>query len=253
MTSKRRPPQLFNIAIAVAIIMIAVMLILVVISFLGYFNPWTWTGVTKVPSRTWIATWTTKAPSGPTTITEFQEAKTLWDWMQLLIIPVTIPITLGVAAYLFKYTLSKEEQENTLESQRQTWLNAYFDRMSEMLLSDLFTTKPDAVLLMARRRTLEVLNNLNGKRKGSILQFLDEYGLIGDIDLSGANLSGAELPKADLKGANLHEANLSGAELPKADLKGADLREANLQEVDLTGPLTLERVNLSEVDLKNFN
>ena len=39
-----------------------------------------------------------------------------------------------------------------------------------------------------------------------------------DIDLVGANLSGAYLGEADLVGANLHGADLSGAHLDKADL-----------------------------------
>ena len=45
---------------------------------------------------------------------------------------------------------------------------------------------------------------------------------------SGANLSGANLSRADLYGANL-----SGANLSRADLSGADLYGANLSGADL--------------------
>jgi uncharacterized protein YjbI with pentapeptide repeats len=50
--------------------------------------------------------------------------------------------------------------------------------------------------------------------------------------------------KADLSGADLSEANLIGADLRCADLSGADLRGANLRCADLSG------ADLSEADLR---
>lgn len=65
------------------------------------------------------------------------------------------------------------------------------------------------------------------------------------VNLSGANLHDAQLPKTDLtranlSGANLSDANLWQAKLTMADLTDADLRlaylgEANLSGADLTG------------------
>ncbi len=52
-------------------------------------------------------------------------------------------------------------------------------------------------------------------------------------DLSGANLSRADLSRADLSGANLSGANLSEADLYWADLSWANLSEAYLSEADL--------------------
>jgi uncharacterized protein YjbI with pentapeptide repeats len=52
-------------------------------------------------------------------------------------------------------------------------------------------------------------------------------------DLSDAHLSGANLYGADLRGANLSEANLYGANLRGANLYGADLRGAGLRDADL--------------------
>ena len=54
-------------------------------------------------------------------------------------------------------------------------------------------------------------------------------------DLSGANLSGAELSRAYLSGANLSGADLSGADLSGAYLSGADLSGANLSGAHLSG------------------
>ena len=58
---------------------------------------------------------------------------------------------------------------------------------------------------------------------------------------AGANLSGANLSRADLSSANLHGADLSRADLSSAYLRsanvcGADLRSANLSSADLPSP-----------------
>ena len=66
--------------------------------------------------------------------------------------------------------------------------------------------------------------------------------------LSGANLSGADLSRANLLGANLSMANLSRANLSRADLSGADLSRANLLGADLSGA-DLSVANLSGADL----
>ncbi len=72
-------------------------------------------------------------------------------------------------------------------------------------------------------------------------------------DLSGADLSEANLFRADLSRADLAEADLSGANLSeanlfRADLSGADLSEANLTEADLS-EADLSEANLSRADL----
>lgn len=76
-------------------------------------------------------------------------------------------------------------------------------------------------------------------------------------DLSGINLSGSTLEKADLRGANLGEAKLSGANLERAKLAEAklwlaDLSNANLKEADLYGA-KLSMANLSNTDLLGAN
>ena len=54
-------------------------------------------------------------------------------------------------------------------------------------------------------------------------------------NLRGAELWDANLRGADLRDADLWDANLRGANLRDADLRGADLRDANLWDADLWG------------------
>jgi hypothetical protein len=53
------------------------------------------------------------------------------------------------------------------------------------------------------------------------------------LDLRGTNLSGADLMRMDLVGAQLQNANLTKASLIAADLTGADLRGAIMDHADL--------------------
>ena len=76
-------------------------------------------------------------------------------------------------------------------------------------------------------------------------------------DLSGANLSDADLRYANLRGtdlryANLRYANLSDADLRKADLRCADLWNANLRYVNLSDA-DLRNTDLSDTDLSGAN
>ena len=84
-----------------------------------------------------------------------------------------------------------------------------------------------------------------------------EAAVDDNADLSGANLSDADLSDANLSGANLSDADLSdadlsGANLSDADLSGADLSDANLSDADLSGA-DLSDANLSDADLSGAN
>ena len=65
-----------------------------------------------------------------------------------------------------------------------------------------------------------------------------------EIDLTEADLSGANLARVDLQQARLWRAKLTNANLEKANIWGADLREANLDKANLV------EANLSESDCR---
>src|SRR6266700_7131371 len=209
-----------------------------------------------------------KATKGtePTTITTIelhQPGKTLWDWMQLLIIPVV----LALAALLFNLATTrteqnitaqryKNDQEIAADKQREDLLQTYLDRMSELLLNNhLRTSDPkDEVRYIARSRTLTVLSRLDAKRKKSLLQFLHESDLINAttdniVHLDGADLINADLIDANLSGADLNGSNLSGADLSRAYLSNAHLTHADLSNASLYGAI-MAGANLAGANLE---
>jgi hypothetical protein len=165
---------------------------------------------------------------------EIQPRKTLWDWLQLFIVPLALA-AIGLwfsaqqVAHQQKITAKSAESDRLLEEQRaqDAALQAYLDQMSQLMLEgDLRGSKQDnEVRTLARARTLTVLTRLDSRRKGSVVQFLNEASLIKKahpvVSLSAVRLRGADLSHLDLL-----EANLSGAKLFKADLSGADLKGA---------------------------
>ena len=173
--------------------------------------------------------------------------KTLYDWLQLLVIPVV----LAIAGYVINLTISKGEQEATKQrdktehkiaedNQHEAALQGYIDKMSELLLEKRLreSTDVDEVRKIARVRTLTVLTRLDPIRKRSVLQFLYESDLIDMnkriICLNGADLSNANLTAVDLHEADLRRVNLKGAILDWANLNLANLRKTNLSGAEVT-------------------
>jgi hypothetical protein len=127
------------------IVVAAIVLIMGALALLifGYLLSWKWTGFLT---------------------------KTLWDWMQILIVPVVLAIG---GFWLNHIQKSREErstemrkrveQEIAADNQRAAALQAYIDTMSELLFEKgLRESQPeDEVRIIARARTLSVLRGLD--------------------------------------------------------------------------------------------
>ncbi len=201
--------------------------------------------------------------------------RTLWDWLELLIVPVVLAVGvyfLNRTERLAERTIATEraELERKLAEDRnqENLLQIYLDRMSELLLDrDLRSSDPDAEPhTLARTRTSAVLQQLTGYRKAIVLRFLSESRLLDKegilfavrtADLNGLDVSGVQLSALDLRGAGLSEAKLRQANLRQADLSRASLSKADLSRADLTGAIlfeaSLERANLSGAILRGVN
>ena len=89
-------------------------------------------------------------------------------------------------------------------------------------------------------------NELRGRRADL------REAVLTEVDLSGANLSRADLRKAFLLNANLRQADLSGANLSGAFMRESDLTKANLNHADLQ-EANLGWAYLREADLSGAN
>ncbi len=188
---------------------------------------------------------------------EIQPRKTLWDWLQLFIVP------LALAAIGLWFSAQQDTRQQLLEEQRaqNAALQAYLDQMSQLMLQgDLRSSEQDSEVrrTLARARTQTVLGQLDSDRKASVVQFLYEADLIkkegpvlnlSDIDLRGANLSQLDLSGADLTGADLRDADLHSTDLSDAILNSAKMDDANLSDASLSGAHLIS-ANLKEANLR---
>ena len=224
----------------------------------AYWRGWRWAGFAET---------STKEVDGK----DVQPAKTLWDWLQLLV----IPLALAGLAFLLNNSQSNREQQRedqraasqrkiARDATREETLRRYLTQMSDLILDrKLLRSRPgDDVRAVARTVTLTTVRRLDGERKGVVVRFLHEARLVNvsdpKVELHGANLRSVELPSADLEGANLRgadlrRAHLTAANLQRANLRGTDLQQAqfpdNLRGADLRGA-SLDPAGLAGVDLR---
>jgi uncharacterized protein YjbI with pentapeptide repeats len=222
---------------------------------LAYIRRWQWTGL--------------PAPTASNADVETSRPKTLWDWLQLL----GIPVALASLAFLLNDAQSRRDQRredqralqqraSALDAEQESTLRTYLAQMSDLMLDRglLHSKRGSDVREVARTATLTTVRRLDGPRRGMVLQFLDEARLLrrekhrsakvslASADFSRAKVTDLYLAAANLGGANLRGADLSEVHLRGAELSGANLRGANLFAVDLSGA-ELDRANLSGADL----
>jgi uncharacterized protein YjbI with pentapeptide repeats len=226
-------------------------------------------GQKEAAKRTWRRGPQDRTPRSKTwTLREFG-GKTVWDWLQLLIVPVilsliTVVFTWQQNARQEAIEEQRAQAERTIEEQRaqDAALQSYLDQMSQLMLErDLRGSEEGSeVRTLARARTRTVLAQLDDRRKGSVVQFLYEASLLkkerpvvslSHVRLRGADLSDLDLMrKANLSNADLSKANLSGVDLSDTDLREADLIDANLSFASMNGA-TMSGAILRGADLRN--
>jgi uncharacterized protein YjbI with pentapeptide repeats len=221
----------------------------------------TWRRDSQQPTRQSKKAWTLREFGG----------KTVWDWGQLLIVPIAL--SLITLAFTWQQDArqqeieddrAKVEREIQKERAGHSTLQAYLDQMGTLLLDrDLRTSDENSnVRNVARARTLTTLAALDPYRKQKVLRFLNETKLIQAtspngkpiISLRYAELQGVKLGHIgqlggfDLEGIIAVNADLSNAHMLNADVRGADLREADLSGAVLTNT-DLRGANLHGADL----
>jgi len=216
--------------LAIAIIAVATLLTILVLK-----------GCASLYTAPWAGFGAYEAENG-----EIIPAKTLWDWLDLLIVPLAI----AIIAFLFRRSEAASSRAHATDRSREEALGGYLDRLQDLLLDTDYGNEEamqDASRL-ATARTIALLRQLDVQRKAIVLRFLYEAGLISgnppfvslqraDLSrirfdgssLTGANLGGALLDDASLEWTWLSKANLSGASMVRATVSSAYLMDANLE------------------------
>lgn len=194
------------------------------------------------------------------------QKKSFWDWLQLLI----VPLMLAFGAFYLNYASETRDKQIAEEGKQQELLKDYFSKMQTLIVetkkSKESQPNPDRAPLLpefqpiAQALTLAVLDELDGKRKGKIIIYLAKSGLINKdrplIDLETANLQKLELNNnwtgsliqitgADMTEAQINDINFANSNLARSNLSHATLKDVTFENSDLSG------VNIDGATLKN--
>ena len=141
---------------------------IIILAIGGYFLGWTWTGF---------------------------KGNTFWDWLSLLITPVTI----AVVSTMFSYQQSQWSMIANERKRQEEALHAYFEHITHLLLErGLLETSPDSpIRAVARAHTVATLRQLSQEHRASMLRFLDEAGLTcGEAPVLELTVADLESPPA---------------------------------------------------------
>lgn len=158
------------------------------------------------------------------------ETKSFWDWMQLLLIPITIVI-IGT---IFQFSENRTDREIGKERVQQETLNSYLNSMGTLIVNG-GLDQPQTVQVMRARTaaTIRVLANVD--HRNAVFGFLRDADLIGrrmaqdgndDTQPNGPKPV-ALLERIVLRGANLRGANLRDADLRRATVTNQQLAQAS--------------------------
>jgi hypothetical protein len=220
---------------------------------------------------------------------EVQPRKTAWDFLQLLIVPlilVTIGLVFNAREQEHQDAQIRQDRALAEAAREDETLDAYYATMGRLMLDrHLISPKPRyEVSEFARTTTLAAVRRLDGARKGEVVKFLYEAGLLATtrtngrvssfpiISLDGADLRGADLRKAelvapeasppvensvdlrgDLRGARFDGASLYSVDLSRADLRGASFRRAFLAGVSFAHNKQLGDVSFMQAELNHVS
>jgi uncharacterized protein YjbI with pentapeptide repeats len=197
-----------------ALFLAAVILILVLG---GYQLPWT--GFGQVGDQS----------------TLLRPAKSLWDWMDLLL----VPILLALVAVAFSRAQKEREMSISIIERGADALQQYLRDMSELLLGHGLEEENELATASrtATARTIATLDMLSPTQKGHLVRFLAGAGLIAAenpfIPLQRANLQRMYLDPGSYRGCSLHGANMDLASVSHCSFDKSDLASSTMLASDL--------------------
>jgi uncharacterized protein YjbI with pentapeptide repeats len=192
--------------------------------------------------------------------------KTFWELLKDIFIPLlSTVISVSLALYLLNKQLY-ESRNAELDKNRQSSFQNYLDKMTQLLLEKkIDLTKQNDGSFIAQAMTLNLLNNLDGVRKGQVIQFMHQTKLISfndKIASTNNDKNKDNFSVVSLQGANLSDMDLQGkgngnVDLQKSVFSRSNMRRANLSSDENAGSkdsidfteAVFDFVDLSEADL----
>ncbi|MEM9568006.1 MAG: pentapeptide repeat-containing protein [Cyanobacteria bacterium P01_E01_bin.34] len=196
------------------------------------------------------------------------------EWLGVLATPLVLAFVVPWLNNRFERTRAQERKafekalaDERREASRQAALKSYLEQMTSLILDTDISIpikelpdpaskeKRQGALVVASSLTRAVVAELDGPRNGQVLTFLLEAklkdvlmaGVLGGIDLRGANLRFLDLRELDLSFALLQGVNFNNSELKNATLVGANLQKANLSETNC------ELANFADANFQEAN
>ncbi|MCA9941861.1 MAG: pentapeptide repeat-containing protein [Ardenticatenaceae bacterium] len=215
----------------------------------------------------------------------YQPPKTVWDILEVIILPAVVAL---VIFHLDKRDKNVKQQIAN-EERRQIALTGFIDRVSDLVLNHFEGQRLEEnrnakqIYNMLRAWLTEIVKDLDGVRKGQLVQLLHGFELLSSmqyeendnennelkaildgVDFSGVILKSAKLEEIDLLNASMEDADLKDVELRNSQFKNTNLSRANLNNVNLTDSClnsvffensTFENVQLNNalIEVVNFS
>lgn len=178
------------------------------------------------------------------------EPKKLWDWLDLLIIPISV----GLVGWIYKDYEKSKESKKEYENKQNEILDSYFRVISDLIIKSnlLNNDLNEESKIIARTRTIVAIENLSGDRKGQVLQFLHESNLIGNgvVDLIGGNFRNSEVSGIVLRNITIKGVYFSNSEFVKTFLDNSDFTSCDFSNTNFDQS-SLENTNFSYTKLVN--
>lgn len=186
--------------------------------------------------------------------------KKLWDWLDLLL----VPLFLAFGAWYLSRSEKRADRRREADRFEHDNLSKYLELMTQLLIKEKIKDNNKAeVRSVGRTQTLRIIQVVSRQKKGQILQFLFESGLINknpiinlnggnfndsnleSITLIGAELRGVYFKNCSFQGAHLNSANFAGSNLSGSDMSGAFVNNTNFNFADFTSA-TIKNTDLTK-------
>lgn len=198
--------------------------------------------------------------------------KTLWDWLELLI----IPLIFSLGGYLVSVAAEQVQEASVEEQYQQRLFRGYVEQISDLLLDKGLSTAGEfsEVKVVAQSITESTLRDLDAQRRNAVMLFLRSTGLatplpgsasqsgilswsnLSNIDFSDTTMNAIDLHYARLENANLSNtylgggSNLNNVNFDNTILDKTDFRDASLQEAIFAYTNLETATNLTEQQLQ---